>query len=94
MSTLKQSYQMIKDKINSTSLSSEQKVQLIAVSKTFPSSDIRELFSYGQTAFAENYVQEFIAKAEELSDLAIEWHYIGRIQSNKTKHIAKYANWA
>lgn len=91
MSTLKQNYQTIKDKINS--LPSEHKVQLIAVSKTFPSKDIRELFSYGQTAFAENYVQEFVAKAEELKDLAIEWHYIGKIQSNKTKHIAKYANW-
>lgn len=91
MTTLKQNYQMIKNNINS--LSSEQNVQLIAVSKTFPSKDIRELFSYGQTSFAENYVQEFVTKAQELKDLTIDWHYIGRIQSNKTKHIAKYANW-
>ena len=80
MSTLKQNYQMIKEQINSSPLFSKQSLRLIAVSKTFPSSDIRELFSYGQTAFAENYVQEFVGKAKELDDLSIDWHYIGKIQ--------------
>ena len=68
--------------------------QLIAVSKTKPVADISEAYAAGQRAFGENYVQELVSKATELYQLeGIEWHFIGPIQSNKTKDIALYADW-
>ncbi len=67
--------------------------QLIAVSKTKPVNDIREAYQAGQRQFGENYVQELATKAQELADLAqIRWHFIGPIQSNKTRDIAVYAD--
>lgn len=67
-------------------------VTLIAVSKGHPSSAIRTLHSMGLRDFAENYAQELWTKAEELKDLKdINWHFIGRIQSNKAKKIAEVA---
>jgi pyridoxal phosphate enzyme (YggS family) len=68
-------------------------VQLIAVSKTFPAQAVREAWQHGQRAFGENYVQEFTDKVELLKDLAIEWHFIGPIQSNKTRVVAQHAHW-
>jgi hypothetical protein len=69
-------------------------VRLLAVGKTRPAADIRALYAAGQRAFGENYVQEAEAKMAELADLAIEWHHIGRIQSNKTRAIAQLFQWA
>lgn len=67
--------------------------QLIAVSKTKPVNDIREAYQAGQCQFGENYVQELATKAQELTDLTqIRWHFIGPIQSNKTRDIAVYAD--
>ena len=68
-------------------------VHLLAVSKTKPASDIAALFRLGQRQFGENYVQEAVDKIDSLSDLDIEWHYIGQIQSNKTKIIATAFDW-
>ena len=68
-------------------------VQLLAVSKTFPAEAVREVYDAGQRAFGENYVQELQAKAAELADLAIEWHFIGPLQSNKTRIVAETAHW-
>ena len=68
-------------------------VHLLAVSKTKPASDIAALFQLGQRRFGENYVQEAVDKIDSLSDLDIEWHYIGQIQSNKTKTIATAFDW-
>lgn len=68
-------------------------VQLLAVSKTFPAEAVREVYAAGQRAFGENYVQELQAKAAELADLAIEWHFIGPLQSNKTRIVAETAHW-
>lgn len=68
-------------------------VQLLAVSKRHPADLIREAFNAGQVAFGENYAQEMLDKAEDLEDLAIEWHFIGPLQSNKTKRIAQTAHW-
>lgn len=68
-------------------------VQLLAVSKTWPAGVIREAYAAGQTAFGESYVQEAIAKMRELSDLDLEWHFIGPVQSNKTKIIAEHFDW-
>lgn len=68
-------------------------VGLVAVSKTFPPSRLREAFDAGQRDFGENYLQEALAKIEALSDLPIVWHYIGPIQSNKTRAIAEHFAW-
>jgi pyridoxal phosphate enzyme (YggS family) len=68
-------------------------VQLLAVSKRHPIEAIQEAFKAGQTAFGESYVQELIKKAEALHEFNIEWHFIGPIQSNKTKQIAETASW-
>ena len=70
-------------------------VALLAVSKTFPAADVRAAFDAGQRAFGENYVQEAVAKVGELADLRseIEWHFIGPLQSNKTKVVAENFDW-
>ena len=68
-------------------------VELLAVSKTFPAEQIRLAYESGQIAFGENYVDEALVKINSLSDLDIEWHYIGPIQSNKTRKIAENFLW-
>ena len=68
---------------------SAKKVQLIAVSKTKPASDIEALYQLGQKDFGENYVQELVDKATELPK-DIHWHFIGHLQSNKVKYIAPF----
>lgn len=68
-------------------------VQLLAVSKRHSVEAIQEAYEIGQRAFGENYVQELVEKAEALSKLNIEWHFIGPLQSNKTKQIATTASW-
>ena len=72
---------------------SPKDVHLLAVSKTKPASDIRSAFNAGQRCFGENYLQEAIGKMQELNDLSIEWHFIGSIQSNKTKDLATHFDW-
>lgn len=68
-------------------------VSLLAVSKTQPASALREAFNAGQTDFGENYLQEALAKQAELVDLPLVWHFIGPIQSNKTKALAEHFSW-
>ncbi|WP_287881950.1 YggS family pyridoxal phosphate-dependent enzyme [Aquitalea sp.] len=68
-------------------------VRLLAVSKTFPASAVQEAYATGQRAFGENYVQELQAKAAALAGLDIEWHFIGPLQSNKTRIVAENAHW-
>lgn len=68
-------------------------VTLLAVSKTWPAAAVREAWQAGQTAFGESYVQEALAKMDKLADLPIEWHFIGPIQSNKTRAIAENFAW-
>lgn len=68
-------------------------VQLLAVSKTHPSESLREMYQTGQRAFGENYLQEALDKIENLNDLDIEWHFIGHVQRNKTKHLAASFAW-
>lgn len=70
-----------------------EKVKLVAVSKTKPASDIEKAFRLNQFDFAENYTNELVEKANNLKNFPITWHYIGQIQSNKTKLIAKHSNW-
>ncbi|MDC4532949.1 YggS family pyridoxal phosphate-dependent enzyme [Acinetobacter baumannii] len=68
-------------------------VQLLAVSKTHPSERLREMYVAGQRAFGENYLQEALDKIDALQDLDIEWHFIGHVQRNKTKHLAEKFDW-
>ena len=72
---------------------SPSSIRLLAVSKRHSVSAIRKANAVGQIDFGENYVQELLEKAEQLSDLEIQWHFIGPLQSNKTKKIAEVANW-
>lgn len=70
-----------------------QAVRLVAVSKGKPPEAIREAYAAGQRAFGESYAQELVAKAEALADLAdVEWHFIGHLQTNKAKLVARAAN--
>ena len=68
-------------------------VQLLAVSKTHPSQTLREMYTVGQRCFGENYLQEALTKIDELQDLEIEWHFIGHVQRNKTRHLAEKFDW-
>ena len=68
-------------------------VQLLAVSKTHPAESLREMYQAGQRSFGENYLQEALTKIDELQDLEIEWHFIGHVQRNKTKHLAEKFDW-
>ncbi len=68
-------------------------VALLAVSKTKPAADIREAHAAGLDDFGENYLQEALGKQVELADLALTWHFIGPIQSNKTRPIAEHFHW-
>ncbi|SFL82192.1 YggS family pyridoxal phosphate-dependent enzyme [Nitrosomonas communis] len=69
-------------------------ILLLAASKTNPPEKVREAWEAGQTIFGENYLQEGLIKIRALADLPIEWHFIGPIQSNKTKPIAENFAWA
>lgn len=68
-------------------------VTLLAVSKTKPAELLRAAYEAGQRDFGENYLQESLDKQQELADLAITWHFIGPIQSNKTRAIAEHFQW-
>ena len=68
-------------------------VQLVAVSKTQSGETVRMAYALGQRRFGENYLQEAMEKMVQLADCAIEWHFIGPIQSNKTRDLAAHFDW-
>ncbi|HYC47629.1 MAG TPA: YggS family pyridoxal phosphate-dependent enzyme [Burkholderiales bacterium] len=68
-------------------------IALLAVSKTFPASYIEEAHAAGQRLFGESYAQEGVKKVMALGGLPLEWHFIGPIQSNKTRLIAEHFDW-
>ena len=68
-------------------------ITILAVSKKHPAMKIRDLYALGQRAFGENYVQEALAKQAQLDTLEIEWHFIGPLQSNKTREAAMHFAW-
>lgn len=68
-------------------------VSLLAVSKTFDAAAVRDLAACGQREFGENYVQEALDKQAQLADFPLVWHFIGPIQSNKTRAIAEHFSW-
>ena len=71
----------------------EKDISLLAVSKTWPAGHVREAAAAGQRAFGENYVQEGVAKVAELAPLGLDWHFIGPLQSNKTRPVAEHFDW-
>lgn len=68
-------------------------VTLLAVAKTFPARAVREAHAAGQRAFGESYVQEALAKQAKLVGLDLDWHFIGPLQSNKTRPVAEHFSW-
>ena len=87
-------YQAVQQRIQSACIQanrSKHTVSLLAVSKTKPIEDIIQLAKLGQPCFGENYVQESLLKIRQCP--ALEWHFIGPIQSNKTKAIAEHFQW-
>ena len=72
-----------------------EEIELLAVSKTFPASAVEEAMHAGQSAFGENYVQEAVEKIVQLEKLRpwLVWHFIGPLQSNKTREVAEHFDW-
>ena len=68
-------------------------IKLLAVGKKHPATRLRALYQAGQRDFGENYVDEALEKMEALGDLSICWHFIGPVQSNKTRAIAEHFDW-
>ena len=68
-------------------------ITLLAVSKTWPAATVREAAAAGQRSFGENSVQEGVDKATELAALGLQWHFIGPLQSNKTRAVAEAFDW-
>ena len=97
MSTLEQRYQDVKAHISSACEQiqrSEDEISLLAVSKTKPAHMVETLYQLGQRSFGENYLQDAVEKITILKQLPdIEWHFIGPIQSNKTRIIAEHFQW-
>jgi pyridoxal phosphate enzyme (YggS family) len=95
MDTIYDSLQVIQANIHQAKLAANRTdaITLLAVSKSQPSDKLRTAYLAGQRAFGENYVQEAINKQNQLKDCAIEWHFIGPIQSNKTALIAQHFDW-
>ncbi|MCL2725503.1 MAG: YggS family pyridoxal phosphate-dependent enzyme [Polyangiaceae bacterium] len=96
MSTIAEALAHVRDRIARAAIAcsrNPEDIKLIAVSKTKPETAVREAYKAGQRAFGENYAQELAQKADHLTDLAdIEWHYIGHLQSNKAKYVARAAH--
>ncbi len=96
MATIAKNLQAVNERISRAATSanrSVKNVRLLAVSKTFGAAQIREAWGAGQRIFGENFVQEALDKMHELQDLAIEWHFIGPLQSNKTRPVAEHFSW-
>jgi pyridoxal phosphate enzyme (YggS family) len=98
MASIELKLQQLRQRIGDACTLAERPVQsvtLLAVSKTFDATAVRQAHAAGQRAFGENYVQEALAKIEGLADLrpALEWHLIGPLQSNKTREVAAAFDW-
>ena len=90
---MSEAYREILRRVRAAAAATTHGAALLAVSKTKPAAAIRELALLGQHAFGENYVQEALAKQRELTDLDLEWHLIGPLQSNKCREVALHFDW-
>ncbi|MEZ2875112.1 YggS family pyridoxal phosphate-dependent enzyme [Pseudomonas lundensis] len=96
MSTIADNIAQVEARIRAAALAVQRdvtSVHLLAVSKTKPAAALRDAYAAGLRDFGENYLQEARAKQVELSDLPLCWHFIGPIQSNKTRDIAEHFAW-
>ena len=96
MSTIAGNIALVEARIRDAALAVQRdvtSVHLLAVSKTKPAAALREAYAAGLRDFGENYLQEARAKQVELADLPLCWHFIGPIQSNKTRDIAEHFAW-
>lgn len=96
MTTIAANLQKVRERVAAACAQAQRSVHdvtLLAVSKTFGADAVREAHAAGQRAFGENYVQEAVDKMAALTDLPLEWHCIGPIQSNKTRLVAEHFDW-
>ncbi len=96
MTTLSQRVQQVEARIAGACAKAQRgahEVTLLAVSKTFGATHVREAAACGLAAFGENYIQEAVDKMALLADLPVEWHCIGPVQSNKTRLVARHFQW-
>ncbi|MBX9904315.1 MAG: YggS family pyridoxal phosphate-dependent enzyme [Burkholderiales bacterium] len=96
MAIIADNLQAVRDRITAAAKAAKRApdgVQLLAVSKTCGAAQLIEAWQAGQRAFGENFVQEALDKSRELAHLAIEWHFIGPLQSNKTRPVAELFAW-
>ncbi|MDU9023711.1 YggS family pyridoxal phosphate-dependent enzyme [Pseudomonas corrugata] len=96
MSTIADNIAQVRSRIRAAEQAAHRaadSVQLLAVSKTKPAQALREAYAAGLRDFGENYLQEALGKQIELTDLPLIWHFIGPIQSNKTRAIAEHFDW-
>lgn len=94
--SLQQRYHLIKQRVESCStkhLFTEKKVVILGASKQHSVEAIRQLYELGITHFGENFVQDALPKISCTADTKITWHYIGKVQSNKTRLIATHFDW-
>jgi hypothetical protein len=96
MDTIENRLQAVKSRIAAACAAASRDprdIVLVAVSKTFPPAAVRAAHAAGQRDFGENHAQEAATKIEALADLALVWHFIGPIQSNKTRLVAERCAW-
>ncbi|AIG03576.1 pyridoxal phosphate enzyme, YggS family protein [Pseudomonas fluorescens] len=96
MSTIADNIGLVTERIRAAAQAAQRdatSVHLLAVSKTKPAQAVREAYAAGMRDFGENYLQEALGKQAELTDLPLSWHFIGPIQSNKTRAIAEHFAW-
>jgi pyridoxal phosphate enzyme (YggS family) len=93
MSPIAANLQAIRRRISQALQGDRRVITLLAVSKSQPAAKIREAHAAGCGNFGENYVQEAIAKMSSLADLALTWHFTGRLQTNKAREIAERFDW-
>lgn len=88
--------QVVRSRIAAAALAAARapgEITLLAVSKTFSAAEVRAAYAAGQREFGENYLQEALEKMRALSDLPLVWHFIGPLQSNKTRAVAEHFDW-
>ncbi|WLD58261.1 YggS family pyridoxal phosphate-dependent enzyme [Salinispirillum sp. LH 10-3-1] len=96
MANITERWRSVREKVDTVAKQygrSPENVRVLAVSKTFPAHDVEEAWQAGAREFGENYVQEGIEKIQSLPNLAATWHFIGPLQSNKTRPVATHFDW-
>ena len=96
MNNIAERYRNVRDQVSLLAKEagrSPETVKLLPVSKTFTAEQIRQVYESGARAFGESYIQEALQKIAALQDLDISWHFIGPLQSNKTRDVARNFDW-